>query len=164
MESILNKIVVLSYNIDGDHIKTTPDFSELIDRINDVTNNEKIFLISIQEDTYLNGKFNSLINHETLIKTHEIIHKHGGVINNIIYPRTLTSIIIYNKSYYPINSITHDLGQIEFFNSFHTKGYILFKITINKINIHFINAHFFDEKTIDGFFNRINNNIWWKKL
>jgi hypothetical protein len=179
--NILDNIVVLSYNIDGDHIfslSSKKPYNEILVKKIKSYATKKIFLISIQEDYSP-----SIFNKELLIKelgidyTIEIINTKSKY--NFVARRSLTSIIIYNNNYYDdapkkpkiridkiadapekpkirIDKIAD--ADIEYFNTKKTKGYISIKINIDtKINIYFMNAHFESKTTLEGYIKRINN-------
>jgi hypothetical protein len=165
--NVKDNIVVLSYNIDGDHIKLPihANFETLINRITG-TDSDKIFMISIQEDQYP-SVFTEFIQTFKNNKSFKITVKqnlsYGTISSHIsrhissspITPqRSLTSIIIYKKS----PQIIVDAGNIVRLNSTNSKSYILFKITIdNNKNIYFINAHLYHETSLYGLIERIKN-------
>ena len=97
LTNLLESVVILSYNIDGDNIKINRDkiIDHILIKIKKYEDN-KIFLISIQEDN-LPSFFNN-------IKTNAFFNEYHIIINsskpfgNIFAKRTITTIIIFNKN------------------------------------------------------------------
>ena len=177
--NFFDKSIILSYNIDGDHIINT---DEIIDNLAKKIQKESkdIFLISIQEDmspsifdekqniNTLNKKLG--LNYTIFIKNHiplafSVVPSKSKILNAISKkiqpPRSITTIIIYKTN--PNILITQISDK--HLNTLGTKSFIISKIKYNNNNIYFINAHLAAGTDSSGYKERIQHlNIIFKEI